>query len=78
MTDYLNIVQIILAIALTVLILFEVRSSGIGGVFGGSQTSLIRKRRGAELLLFRITVATSILFFLTAVINLLTATPIGN
>jgi protein translocase SecG subunit len=68
---YLNIVQIILGIALTALILFEVRGSGQGGVFGGTQTGLIRKRRGAELLLFQLTIGTSVLFFLIAIINVL-------
>ncbi len=71
MQTYLNIVQIILGIALIVLILFEVRSSGMGGVFGGRQTSLIRQRRGAELLLFRLTLGTSVLFFLVAIVNVL-------
>ncbi len=69
MDVYLNIVQIILGIALIVLVLFEVRSSGLGGVFGGTQTSLVRHRRGAELLLFRLTILTSVLFFIVAVIN---------
>lgn len=71
MQTYLNIVQILLGIVLTILVLFEVRSSGMGGVFGGSQTNLIRQRRGPELLLFRLTVGASILFFLVAVINVL-------
>ncbi|MGC9468076.1 MAG: preprotein translocase subunit SecG [Anaerolineae bacterium] len=71
MQTYLNIIQIILSVALTALVLLEVRSSGLGGVFGGSQTSLIRKRRGPELLLFRLTVITSVLFFLVAIFNVL-------
>lgn len=71
MQTYLNVVQIILGVALTVLVLLEVRSSGMGGVFGGSQTSLIRRRRGPELLLFRLTVVTSVLFFLVAIVNVL-------
>jgi protein translocase SecG subunit len=71
MQTYLNIVQIILGVALIVLVLLEVRSSGMGGVFGGSQTSLIRRRRGPELLLFRLTVITAILFFLIAITNVL-------
>jgi protein translocase SecG subunit len=73
MQTYLNIVQILLGIALTILVLLEVRSSGMGGVFGGSQTSLIRRRRGPELLLFRLTVVTSVLFFLVAIVNVLVA-----
>jgi len=71
MQTYLNIVQILLGVVLTILVLFEVRSSGMGGVFGGSQTNLIRQRRGPELLLFRLTVGASILFFLVAVTNVL-------
>lgn len=71
MQTYLNLVQIILSVALIALVLLEVRSSGMGGVFGGSQTSLIRKRRGPELLLFRLTVVTSVLFFLVAIFNVL-------
>jgi protein translocase SecG subunit len=71
MQTYLNLAQIILSLALVALVLLEVRSSGTGGVFGGSQSSLIRKRRGPELLLFRLTVITSVLFFLVAIINVL-------
>ncbi|MCJ7548726.1 MAG: preprotein translocase subunit SecG [Anaerolineae bacterium] len=71
MQTYLNIVQIILSVVLVVLVLLEVRSSGTSGVLGGSQTGLIRKRRGPELLLFRLTTVTAILFFLVAILNVL-------
>ncbi|MGC9348624.1 MAG: preprotein translocase subunit SecG [Anaerolineae bacterium] len=71
MQTYLNLAQIILSLALVALVLLEVRSSGMGGVFGGAQSSLIRKRRGPELLLFRLTVITSVLFFLVAIVNVL-------
>ncbi|MDX9953635.1 MAG: preprotein translocase subunit SecG [Anaerolineae bacterium] len=73
MQVYLNIVQIILAVVLTVLILFEVQSSGLGGIFGGAQSGVMRKRRGAELLLFRLTIGTSVLFFVVAMVNVLLA-----
>lgn len=71
MQTYLNIAQIILGIALIILVLLEVRSSGSGGVLGGTQTSLMRRRRGPELLLFRLTVGTSVVFFLVAILNVL-------
>ncbi len=67
----LSIVQIILAVALMVLVIFEVRSSGMGSVFGGAQTGMQRNRRGPELLLFRLTVGTAVLFFIIAIINVL-------
>lgn len=73
MATYLSIVQIILAITLIVLVLFEVRSSGLGGVFGGAETSLIRKRRGVELLIFRLTIINAVVFCLVAIINVLLA-----
>ena len=71
MQTYLNIVQIILSVTLVALVLLEVRSSGTSGALGGSQTGLIRKRRGPELLLFRLTTVTAILFFLVAIVNVL-------
>ena len=73
MQAYLNIIQIIMGIAVIARVLCEVRSRGMGGTFGGRQTSMIRKRRGAELLLFQLTVGTSVLFFLVAVANVLIA-----
>ncbi len=69
----LNIAQIILSIALVILVLFEVRSSGMGSAFGGGGSSLNRKRRGPELLIFRLTVGASIAFFLIAILNILVA-----
>lgn len=71
METYLSIVQIILAVVLTVLITFEVKSSGLGGAFGGAETGLQRNRRGPELLLFRLTIGTAVLFFVVALINVL-------
>ena len=71
MQTYLNIVQIILSVALVILVLLEVHSSGVGGGLGGSQTGLVRKRRGPELLLFRLTAVTAILFFLVAIASVL-------
>ncbi|MBN2002315.1 MAG: preprotein translocase subunit SecG [Anaerolineae bacterium] len=69
----LSVVQIILSVALVVLVLLEVRSSGVGSAFGGGLSSLTRKRRGPELLIFRLTVGTSIVFFLIAILNILIA-----
>ena len=71
MQTYLNVVQIILGVALIALVLIELRGGGLGGGFGGSQTSLIRQRRGPELLLFRLTIVAAVLFFLIAIINVL-------
>jgi len=68
---YLNIAQIIVSVALIVIILFQVRSGGMGGVFGGSETTVHKTRRGVERTLFNITVGLSITFFTITLINVI-------
>jgi preprotein translocase subunit SecG len=54
MQTNLNIAQIILSIALIVIVLFQVRGGGLGGIFG-QQSGVYRTRRGVEKVLFRLT-----------------------
>lgn len=77
MATYLNIVQIILGAALTAIILLQTRTSSLGSVFGGSDTSIHRTRRGVERTLFIITIALSVIFFLLAIVNALVTSPTG-
>ena len=60
---YLNIAQIIVSVALIVIILLQVRSGGMGGVFGGSETAVYKTRRGIERTLFNVTIGLSVAFF---------------
>jgi preprotein translocase subunit SecG len=71
MEIYLNIAQIITSIALITVILLQVRSGGLGGVFGGTETAVYKTRRGVERTLFNITVGLSIAFFLITLINVI-------
>ncbi len=71
MEVYLNIVQIIISIALIAVILMQVRSGGLGGVFGGTETAVYRTRRGIERTLFNVTIGLSIAFFLVTLINVI-------
>ncbi len=75
MSTYLYIVQIILGIALTVVILMDVRASGMGAIFGSGETSIYRTRRGVERTLFIITIILSVLFFIIAIINAVVTGP---
>ena len=77
MSTYLNIVQIILGVALTAIILLQTRTSSMGSVFGGSETSIYRTRRGVERTLFIVTIVLSLLFFIIAVANALVAGTAG-
>jgi len=69
MDIYLNIAQIIISIALTAAILLQIKSSGMGGIFGGSESAVYRTRRGVERTLFNITIGLSIAFFVITILN---------
>lgn len=65
-------VQIILSILLIAAVLLQQRGSSLGGAFGGDNfSSAFHKRRGAELFLFKFSIGISILFVLSAFINVL-------
>lgn len=65
-------VQIILSILLVAAILLQQRGSSLGGAFGGDNYSATyHKRRGAELFLFKLSVALGILFVGAAFLNLM-------
>lgn len=71
MEVYLNIAQIIISVALIVAVLLQIRSSGLGGMFGGTESAVYRTRRGAERVLFNITIGLSIAFFVITILNVI-------
>lgn len=68
MQDFVNIAQIILAIALTAAVLLQVRGSGLGAVFGGD-SGIVKTRRGVEKTLFYITIGLAVAFFVVSLWN---------
>ncbi|OGZ58516.1 MAG: preprotein translocase subunit SecG [Candidatus Spechtbacteria bacterium RIFCSPHIGHO2_02_FULL_43_15b] len=66
----LSIAQIVVSILLIASILMQRRGSGLSGAFGGAG-SVYYQKRGAEKLLFNLTIVLSGLFIGLAVINLL-------
>ncbi len=73
LAPFLRIVQIILCSALTVVVILQARTGGMGSIFGGD-SSLYRTRRGLEKTLFEATIVLGLLFFLFGLLNVL-ATP---
>ena len=69
MQTSLNIAQIILSVALILIILFQVRGGGLGGIFG-QQSSVYRTRRGVEQILFRLTIVFVVTFLVISVLTL--------
>ena len=66
---YLNIGQIILAIALILVIMMQVKGGGLGGIFGQADT-VYRTKRGVEKTLFQLTIALGILFIALSIVTL--------
>ena len=71
MQVYLNIIQIVLAVALILAIMLQVRGGGLGGIFGQAET-VFRTRRGIEKTLFQITIILIVLFVAISLISLRT------
>lgn len=66
----IDIIQIISAIALIIVVLLQSRGAGLGAAFGG-EGNVYRTKRGMEKVLFQATIILAIIFFATAIINIL-------
>ena len=66
----INIVQIILGIALATAVLLQRQGAGLSGAFGG-EGEFHHTKRGAEKFLFMATIILSVLFFGTALANII-------
>ncbi|HRE29206.1 MAG TPA: preprotein translocase subunit SecG [Anaerolineales bacterium] len=66
--DYFDIALIIVSIALVLAIILQSKSAGLGGLSGGDSGGVFRARRGVELLLLRLTIVVSVIFFALALV----------
>jgi len=62
MRNYLNIIQIAVAVLLMAAILMQSRGSGLGAAFGGDG-NVYRTKRGVEKSLFTATIVLAVAFF---------------
>ena len=69
MQTYFYVAQIVVAIALILIILLQVRGGGLGGIFGQPDT-VYRTKRGVEKTLFQFTIALVVLFIAITIIAL--------
>ena len=61
--DYIHVAQILVAIVLSLVILFQAKGSDVGGIFGGSSGGgSFRTRRGIEKTLFQLTIVLAVVF----------------
>jgi preprotein translocase subunit SecG len=74
-STYISLAQIIIAVALTSVIILQSRTSGgLGGIFGGDQ-GIFRTRRGAEKTLFQFTIILAVTF---AIVSLIAASSLAQ
>ena len=69
METYLYIAQIVVAVALILVSLLQVRGGGLGGIFGQADT-VYRTKRGVEKTLFQLTIALAVIFIILAIVSL--------
>jgi len=72
---YLNLAQIIIAIALTAVIMLQTKGAALGGVFGRSDSAVYKTRRGIEKTVFNVTIGLSLAFFVMAMLNVMVFVP---
>lgn len=68
METYLDIALIISSIALIAAVVLQSKGAGLGGLTGQDTGGVFTARRGVEKVIFRITIALSVIFFLLATI----------
>lgn len=66
MAPYLNVIEILVSLLLIVLVLLQARGAGLGAIFGQDST-MFRTRRGAERLIFQITIIVAVIFCALAI-----------
>lgn len=70
MDNFFLISEIILGIALVTLVVLQSKGSGLGSTFGGDM-GFYGTKRGAEKMLFVLTIVVATLFLLTALIGVI-------
>lgn len=68
---YLDIGMIIVSIALIASVILQSKGAGLGGLTGSDMGGVFSARRGIEKVLFRVTIALSLVFFSLAIASVI-------
>jgi len=71
LATYLDLAQIVIAIALTAVIMLQTKGAALGGVFGQSDSAVYKTRRGVEKTIFNVTIGLSVVFFVMAILHVI-------
>ncbi len=70
MKPVISLIQIILAVLLILVIIIQQKGTGLGSTFGGD-LSFYRTKRGAEKMIFNLTIILAFLFIALSIIGLI-------
>lgn len=70
MKPTIYLIQVILSMLLIIVIVIQQKGTGLGSAFGADM-AMYRTKRGAERILFYLTIILSVLFILSAIVGLL-------
>lgn len=70
MKTFFYTITVISAVIMTIMILLQQQSSGLGDAFGGSSGNF-RNKRGAEKVVFNLTIISGVVFVLSLILGLL-------
>lgn len=70
MKTFFYSITVISAVIMTIMILLQQQSSGLGDAFGSNSGSF-RSKRGAEKIVFNLTIVSGIMFVLSLILGLL-------
>jgi len=71
LATYLDLAQIVIAVALTAVIMLQTKGAALGGVFGQSDSAVYKTRRGVEKTIFNVTIGLSVVFFVMAILHVM-------
>lgn len=71
MKTYLYLAQIVIAVAVSVLVLLQARNAGLSSMFGSADMGIYKTRRGVEKTMFNATIGLGIAFMLLALLTVI-------
>jgi preprotein translocase subunit SecG len=66
---YLFLAQIVIAVAMTALVLLQAKDAGLSSMFGGSDMGVYRTRRGVEKTMFNATIGLAVVYVLVSMVT---------
>lgn len=69
MKTYLFLAQVVVAVALSALVLLQAKDAGLSNMFGGSDMGVYRTRRGVEKTLFNATIGLTVVYVLLSMVT---------